>query len=420
MPSRIPATLFALALAISPVSIAAAGAAADPITIGVVMPRGLIGQGADISAPLRETLIGDLRGASAQVVALDATDDSQVATEAAQKKCAYVLYTRASQTRGGARGGLMHKMSMLVPQKPSTAASPYAAPTAGDTASLSSAEKIVVKGGDTVSLEYRLMSRGAVVSSGKLEGRAQADGEDVLSPLVAQLSGAVIGAASGGGNDRGAAPTAATAAPPSPADGSGGGSRRANRTISPNAGPPPTMNCEQMAANSHGAVTVEACKQMMGAQQAYTAAAADPSASRPGDDKMGCDQIAAEIKQQPFTPADKGKLVEAQTASSDVQKTLAQDQKEMTALAAKQSAEELARTPLSQLEPNALAAKEQEKRDAEQKAQRDRMEAEMKPKAERQMTSTADLMSDVGKQISDNPRLARLMQLALQKGCKVR
>ena len=46
------------------------------------------------------------------------------------------------------------------------------------------------------------------------------------------------------------------------------------------------MSCEQMAAASHGSVTVEACKQMMGAQQAMEAAASDPKAVRPGDDKM--------------------------------------------------------------------------------------------------------------------------------------
>ena len=48
-----------------------------------------------------------------------------------------------------------------------------------------------------------------------------------------------------------------------------------------------------------------------------------------------------------------------------------------------------------------------------------RLEAESRPKAEREVTASANLVSDFGKQFADNPRLARLMQLASQKNCKV-
>ena|SRR5215831_12500858 len=82
-------------------------------------------------------------------------------------------------------------------------------------------------------------------------------------------------------------------------------SKDSKRNRSKSGAPPPDMNCEQMSASSRGAISVEACKQMMAAQQAYTAAASDPSASRPGDDKLTCEQIAAEMKQQPLTPPTK-------------------------------------------------------------------------------------------------------------------
>jgi len=70
-------------------------------------------------------------------------------------------------------------------------------------------------------------------------------------------------------------------------------------------------------------------------------------------------------------------------------------------------------------EPNAVAAAEAKKKAAERQAQKDRMEAESKPKAERQFTASANMMTDMSKQLSDNPRLARLMELANQKSCKI-
>jgi len=54
------------------------------------------------------------------------------------------------------------------------------------------------------------------------------------------------------------------------------------------------MNCEQMSASSRGAISVEACKQMMAAQQ-------------------------------PLTPPDKAKVAEAQAATDDFRVRLNQN-----------------------------------------------------------------------------------------------
>ena len=174
------------------------------------------------------------------------------------------------------------------------------------------------------------------------------------------------------------------------------------------------MNCEQMSASSRGAISVEACKQMMAAQQAYTAAS-DPSASRPGDDKLTCEQIAAEMKQQPLTPPDKAKVAEAQAATDDFKTTAERQQKEATELAVKQAAEE---SVVSRFVPvNAVGAAESKRIEEEQKKQNERMTKEQAPKAERVFNSLGDLTGDIGKQIAANPRLARLYQLATQKRC---
>ena len=184
-----------------------------------------------------------------------------------------------------------------------------------------------------------------------------------------------------------------------------------------NANPPPAMSCEQIAAASHGSVTVEACKQMMRAQQALDAAS-DPTAARPGDDKMTCDQIAAEMKQQPITPPDQARVTEAQAATADFKTTADKEQKEVTALIVKETAEQ---SLVSKLVPvNAAGAAETKRIEAEQKATNERIAKEMTPKAERMVSASADLIGDVGKQMSANPRMARLFQLATQKQCKMR
>ena len=180
---------------------------------------------------------------------------------------------------------------------------------------------------------------------------------------------------------------------------------------------PPSMSCEQMVASSHGSVSLEACKQMMGMQQSFEAAAADPNASRPGDDKMTCDQIVAEMKQQPITPPDQAKVTEAQVAAADFKQTTEKQQKEATELALKETAEE---SLLTRLVPvNAVQEAETKRIQAEQKAQNERMAKEATPKAERMFNATGSLMADVGNQMSANPRMAKLYQMATQKQCKI-
>ena len=187
------------------------------------------------------------------------------------------------------------------------------------------------------------------------------------------------------------------------------------RKKSQNATPPSTMTCEQMSAASQGSVSVEACKQMMAAQQAYTAAASDPSASRPGDDKMTCEQIAAEMKQQPFTAPDHAKVTEAQTSLGDLQQQIDKDKAEATALVIKETAEE---SLASKVVPvNAVAAAEAKRIQAEQDTLNQKIAKDTQPKFERSFNALGGLTEDVTKQIAANPRLARLYQLSTQRHC---
>jgi hypothetical protein len=229
------------------------------------------------------------------------------------------------------------------------------------------------------------------------------------------LSATVIACALAAAPPYGAAPTAAAQTPSS---GQSGGRSGSGKGAS-NSGMPANMTCEQISAASRGAITVEACKQMMGAQQANEAALADPRASRPGDDKMTCDQIAAEFKQQSITPPDKAKVAEAQAAASDLQATLAKQQKEVAEHVAAQSATNVATTVADAFAPNAVLAAKAKKTEEENKKFGERLAAESAPKEQRATDATANIMSDMGKQLTANPRMARLIQLAMQKSCKM-
>jgi hypothetical protein len=178
------------------------------------------------------------------------------------------------------------------------------------------------------------------------------------------------------------------------------------------------IDCEQMAKDSRGSVSVDTCKQMQATMQAYQKAASDPSASRPGDDKMTCDQIVAEMKQQQFTAPDQAKVAEAQTANDALMKKTAESQAEANALVAKQSAENLASTVADQFLPNAVQAAKAKEQQKEQDALKAKVEKETTPLAERSTAATASIASDVGQQVATNPRLAKLIQMSSAKRCK--
>src|SRR6476660_8249399 len=117
MLSKMLAPGFVLMLAAAPADRAIVAAQGDTLTIGVALPHGQMGLGTDISAPLLQSLMTNLRGANLLVVALESGDIQQAVAEGAQKNCAYVLLTRVAQSHGKMGGGLMSKMSMLKPSK---------------------------------------------------------------------------------------------------------------------------------------------------------------------------------------------------------------------------------------------------------------------------------------------------------------
>jgi hypothetical protein len=296
-----------------------------------------------------------------------------------------------------------------------------------------------VKQGDIMTMSYRLLSVGPtspVKSASFDSGKAAGDGQDIVSPLVAQVVGAVGAAAHESPtpatpattptSDSASASGAASPSGHASAFGALFGRKSASNAKQASAPGTDTMDCAQIASMPNAPMSAATCEQMKASQQTYNQAAADPSASRAGDDQMTCQQITAELKQQTYTAPDKAKAAEASaTAKQQVDinnkeyanmlKMQAEDQAKVNAASAADTATELATGGL--VRGHALNAV-QKTLDEEHKANNERIMREDAPVTSKLISQTSGLGADAAEQLRSNPRLARLMQLADSKHCK--
>jgi hypothetical protein len=399
-------------------------AGAAPVTIGIALPHGQL-QSEEMTESMRQSLISQLKAQSIDAVPLSASTGG-LETEVQAKHCNYVLYTRV-QNKHSTGSGMFGKLSML---------------THGISPNRIGAGDGSVKRGDTVVLDYRLMAMGSSdpIKADSLSAKADSDGQDVVSPLVVQLTNAVAAAAQGKdqGNALAQAPTqtSAQAAPAASNDiqpssnGSRFGGFFGHRNISnakaTGGSMSGSMDCAKLASMPNAPMTLEACEKLQGTQQAYNQAASDPSAQRSGDEQMNCAQITAELKRQQYAAQDKTKVAELDATTREEQKIIkkeeailakrqAEAQAAVAAATAADTATELATAGLVQ--GHALNAVEKTL-DAQDKAEKERVIREDLPTYKKMNSATADLGSDFGQQLQANPRLGRLMQLADSKHCK--
>src|SRR6478735_5916485 len=75
--------------------------AENKLKVGVALPRAQLGQpngaSADVAEPVRQALMSYLKGPAIEVIALEARIPQQIAAEAGEKGCAFVLYTDVAQ-----------------------------------------------------------------------------------------------------------------------------------------------------------------------------------------------------------------------------------------------------------------------------------------------------------------------------------
>jgi hypothetical protein len=460
---------FALLVAGVPAAVAAV-AGQGPDVIGVALPQVHLGQGDDAAESMRQAVISRLRSPGVEPVALVGSTPAEIEADARSKGCDQILYTNVERKHG--MGGFLSKLGPLAGVLPGiagaaggggsggsgmagmiTQVATNAAARASATAAqnqimgagqrmpngqqvdgpqahgLEDAARASIKRGDSISFDYRFLpvGGGAPAKSETLHAKADVDGQDVLSPLVAQLAQAFNPSAQGGAG-----------APPSDAGRpehtgflhglfSARGSS-ANPSVVPNApaGASAMPDCAQIASMPNAPISLEACQKMAAAQQTYTRAASDPSAARAGDEQMSCEQIKAEMRQQQISAPDKAKATELTAAATkqqgmlsrhiaEQQAAMAQEQVKVDAAVAADQATAMATGGLVRTNTATAAAMAAQNR---ARVLGERQAAERRPTEQKLIGGVADMGVDAAQQLASNPRLAHLLQLAQARGCR--
>lgn len=193
-------------------------ASAAPARICVVRPRAQLGQEsaatAEVAEAVRTTLMTYMSGPAAEVVAINSLVPVQVDAEALQYGCTHVVYSSVTQKKSGSAGfaKLVAAAAPIASSLPgvsgystTSVAASQAAAAAGAMAQEKATEAIAkaseagIHKGDQVTLEYKLAPAGQSKSAKAetLVGKAQQDGEDVLSPLIEQAANDLLSKVTG-------------------------------------------------------------------------------------------------------------------------------------------------------------------------------------------------------------------------------
>jgi hypothetical protein len=164
--------------------------------------RGADGSATELAGGLRDLVSTFLKGPSLRTVSLEARLADQAMEEAREQGCPNVLTITLSRKKGGSGGGLGRLLSGAagaaawhLPYGGSMAKSTAvrSAAIAGTAAASTLASNTSAK--DELRLEYRLSSAtGSPLKEGKDDAKANADGEDLVTPLVERMAGVVAGA----------------------------------------------------------------------------------------------------------------------------------------------------------------------------------------------------------------------------------
>jgi hypothetical protein len=135
---------------------------------------------------------------------------------------------------------------------------------------------------------------------------------------------------------------------------------------------------------------------------------------------MTCDQIKAEMVQQPGGAVS---TEHAEAAGAAAQEYMAQAKKvqgEATAMIAGQVATSMAAGAIAGLVPGGglVAGAIDKANEAQQAAFSARIAAELRPAQERMMAANAQSMGDLAQRMQENPRFGRLLLLAQQRHCR--
>lgn len=173
-------------------------ASAHCFAIATPTMEGMAGNAAEVASGIRDLMSSYLQGPSTKVVALEAKLLSQAAEEAKAKGCEPILVLKVTRKAGGhalvnALGRSASYASWRIPGSSSTAGSMARAGAAGGIDALGAAAQ-AVHAKDEVMLEYSLQSSSGAVEfgPGTEHQKAKADGEDLLTPVVARAAETLV------------------------------------------------------------------------------------------------------------------------------------------------------------------------------------------------------------------------------------
>ena len=164
------------------------------IRIGIVTPTADMGQdfqGIDAGQLVQQAFVDKLKAAKVEAVPI--SSGVLIEQEAKAKQCDYLLYVDIKRKKGGG-GGFLSKM--IIANIGCMAGNAACAAASGASGAGGAANHI--KNKDEITLEYHVnkadgSSAGAPTT---LKQKAQKDGDDVLSPMIADASGKIITALS--------------------------------------------------------------------------------------------------------------------------------------------------------------------------------------------------------------------------------
>ncbi|HVP66175.1 MAG TPA: hypothetical protein VMT17_02815 [Anaeromyxobacteraceae bacterium] len=185
---------------------------------------------------------------------------------------------------------------------------------------------------------------------------------------------------------------------------------------------PNQMDCDQLATIPNAPMSVETCKQMMGAMQQGNG----PAGARPGDENMSCSDIKAEMKTMTGVGISDAQRKENATASSEHQALIAKQQAQVTEFAAEATAATQAAAAADMatqvvtggLVHGKAAQATAEAYQARADAMGKQMAEERKPSQDRVMNAASASTKELSQGMQSNPRFSRLIQLGIAKDCK--
>jgi hypothetical protein len=186
------------------------------------------------------------------------------------------------------------------------------------------------------------------------------------------------------------------------------------------------FDCDQLATLPDAPMSVESCKQMMGAAQAYQAAARNPAAARPGDESISCEDIATEMRTLQGVGLSDAARQENATAAKNYQAKLAKQQAEMkaygvgatAAVNGAAAADAAATIGSGGLVQTHAAEAAQQAALAQGRVMGEKLAQERRPDEQRLAKAVGGSSAEMGRELQANPRYARLVQLAIARNCR--